>query len=83
MNAILDVVVDTQRRAGAVDTQEMLSFLKLRVDQRSIEFIALVLEIIGPLPKGHAEDAVNESTSTSKFSFTFRLPSTSTSTSLI
>jgi hypothetical protein len=36
LNAILDVVVDTQPRAG-------------------IEFLALVLEIIGQLPKGHAE----------------------------
>ena len=33
----------------------MLSFQKLRVDQRSIEFLALALEIIGELPKGHAE----------------------------
>jgi hypothetical protein len=76
----------------------MLSFQKLRVDQRSVEFLALVLEIIRELLKGHAEladqllaprhrgdadeDEVNESTSTSKFSFTFKLSSTSTSTSL-
>jgi four helix bundle protein len=33
----------------------MLSFQKLRVYQRSIEFLALALEIIGELPKGHAE----------------------------
>ncbi len=33
----------------------MLSFQKLRVYQRSIEFLALVLEIISALPKGHAE----------------------------
>jgi len=31
------------------------SFQKLRVYQRSIEFLALALEIIGELPKGHAE----------------------------
>jgi hypothetical protein len=55
MNAILDVVVDTQPRAGTVDTKGMLSFQKLRLDQRSIEFLALVLELIGLLPKGHAE----------------------------
>ena len=33
----------------------MLSFQKLRVYQRSIEFLALALEIIGELPRGHAE----------------------------
>lgn len=33
----------------------MLSFQKLHVYQRSIEFLALSLEIIAPLPKGHAE----------------------------
>src|SRR5437868_15481588 len=33
----------------------MLSFQKLRVDQRSIQFLAVALEIIGDLPKGHAE----------------------------
>ncbi len=33
----------------------MLSFQKLRVYQRSIEFLALVVEIIGVVPKGHAE----------------------------
>ena len=41
--------------ACAVDGRRMLSFQKLRVYQRSIEFLALVLEIIGELPKGHAE----------------------------
>jgi len=33
----------------------MLSFQKLRVYQRSIDFLALAIEIIGELPKGHAE----------------------------
>ena len=33
----------------------MLSFQKLRVVQRSIEFLAVALEIIAGLPKGHAE----------------------------
>lgn len=33
----------------------MLSFQKLRVYQRSIEFLALVMEVISNLPKGHAE----------------------------
>ena len=33
----------------------MLSFQKLRVYQRSIEFLALAMEVISNLPKGHAE----------------------------
>ena len=33
----------------------MLSFQKLRVYQRSIEFLALVLDVLAELPKGHAE----------------------------
>ena len=33
----------------------MLSFQKLRVYQRSSEFLALVLDVINGLPKGHAE----------------------------
>src|SRR5216110_1362512 len=33
----------------------MLSFQKLRVYQRSIQFLVVALEIIGDLPKGHAE----------------------------
>jgi len=33
----------------------MLSFQKLRVYQRSIEFLALTMDLIAALPKGHAE----------------------------
>src|SRR5215210_5928958 len=33
----------------------MLSFQKLRIYQRSIEFLALGMDVIGQLPKGHAE----------------------------
>ena len=33
----------------------MLSFQKLRVYQRSIEFLALVLDVLAELPKGHGE----------------------------
>ena len=33
----------------------MLSFQKLRVCQRSIEFLALTIEVIGNLPKGHSD----------------------------
>ena len=33
----------------------MLSFQKLRAYQRSIEFLALTIEVIGNLPKGHSD----------------------------
>ena len=33
----------------------MLSFQKLRVYQRSIELLALTIEVIGNLPKGHSD----------------------------
>ncbi len=33
----------------------MLSFKKLRVYQSSIEFLALVIEVLETLPKGHSE----------------------------
>jgi four helix bundle protein len=33
----------------------MLSFQKLHVYQRSIEFLALAMDVIAELPKGHAE----------------------------
>ena len=33
----------------------MLSFQNLRVYQRSIDFLAFVMEVIAELPKGHAE----------------------------
>ena len=33
----------------------MLSFQKLRVYQRSIEFLALTMDVIAALPKGHAD----------------------------
>jgi four helix bundle protein len=55
VNATLDLVVDKQLRAGAVDSTGMLSFQKLRVYQRSIEFLALSMDLIKALPKGHAE----------------------------
>ena len=35
----------------------MLSFQRLDVYQRAIEFLALVGDIVGELPKGHAERA--------------------------
>jgi four helix bundle protein len=33
----------------------MLSFQKLRVYQRSIDFLALAMEVLAALPKGHAD----------------------------
>lgn len=33
----------------------MLSFQRLEVYQRAIEFLALVIDIVGEVPKGHAE----------------------------
>lgn len=33
----------------------MLSFQKLRVYQRSIDFLALTIEVLAALPKGHAD----------------------------
>ena len=33
----------------------MLSFQRLRVYQRAIDFLALVMEVLGELPRGHAE----------------------------
>lgn len=37
------------------DWGHMLSFQRLEVYQRAIEFLALVYDIVGDLPKGHAE----------------------------
>ena len=53
--ATLDVVMDAQLCGQRLDGIGMLSFQELRVYQRSIEFGALAIEIIGELPKGHAE----------------------------
>ena len=53
--ATLDVVVDAQLCGQRLDKISVLSLQKLRVYQRSIEFGALAIEIIGELPKGHAE----------------------------
>jgi four helix bundle protein len=33
----------------------MLSFQRLEVYQRAIEFLALVIDIVGEVPKGHSE----------------------------
>ena len=39
------------------DTTCMLSFQRLNVYQRAIEFLALSIEIVEELPRGHAERA--------------------------
>lgn len=44
-----------QLARSSADTLYMLSFQKLRVYQRSIDFLALVMEVTSNLPKGHAE----------------------------
>jgi four helix bundle protein len=46
-----------QLRRGAVDIFEMLSFQRLDVYQRAIEFLALVYELVDDLPRGHADRA--------------------------
>jgi four helix bundle protein len=40
-----------------VDTVAMLSFQRLDVYQRAIEFLALAYEIVDDLPRGHADRA--------------------------
>jgi len=48
----------TQPAEPVADTWAMLSFQRLEVYQRSIEFLALALEVIAELPtKGHADIA--------------------------
>jgi len=45
---------NTQHSPPAADTLSMLSFQKLDVYRCAIEFLALVLEIIKDIPRGHA-----------------------------
>jgi hypothetical protein len=51
VNAMVDVTT-TQPLKSELDILGMLSFQKLRVYQRSIEFLALTLEILADLPRG-------------------------------
>jgi four helix bundle protein len=56
----VDATVDTtsrQLRRSAVDMHDMLSFQRLDVYQRAIEFLALVYELVDELPRGHADRA--------------------------
>jgi len=48
---------DAQPAAGHAETFGMLSFQKLHVYQRAIEFLTLVGDITGDMPRGHAERA--------------------------
>jgi four helix bundle protein len=47
----------TQPPTGAADAFDMLSFQRLDVSQRAIEFLALVDDIVDGLPRGHADRA--------------------------
>lgn len=56
--ATVEVIVSaltTQLSRALVDALDMLSFQKLDVYKASIEFLALALEIIRHLPRGHAD----------------------------
>ena len=46
-----------QRCQAVVDAHDMLSFQRLDVYQRAIEFLALVYDIVDALPRGHADRA--------------------------
>ena len=43
--------------AGPADNKGLLSFQRLHVYQRAIEFLALATEIVEPLPRGHRQRA--------------------------
>ena len=56
----VDATVDEsakQLRLGAADTLGMLSFQRLDVYQRAIEFLTLVYDVVDALPRGHADRA--------------------------
>jgi four helix bundle protein len=55
LNATLNLDVDHATSGSTGRWRRVLSFQKLRVYQRSIEFLSLALEVIDELPKGHAE----------------------------
>ena len=55
VNTTLDVDPDEQLVTPRADTWNMLSFQNLRVYQRSIDLLALVMDVIAELPNGHAE----------------------------
>ena len=49
------MVVDWQPGSPATDIAVMLSFQKLRVYQRSIDFLAFTMQVIESLPRGHGD----------------------------
>ena len=56
----VDATVDEsakQHRYDVADTLGMLSFQRLDVYQRAIEFLALVYDVVDVLPRGHADRA--------------------------
>ncbi len=56
----VDATVDEswkQLRHAPADTLDMLSFQRLDVYQRAIEFLALVYDVVDGLPRGHADRA--------------------------
>ena len=53
----VNAAVDAQPNGSAADTCAMLSFQRLDVYQRAIQFLALVYEIVDALPRGHADRA--------------------------
>src|SRR4029077_4164343 len=55
LNAILNDVVDGATSATTGRYRRVLRFEKLRVYQRSIEFLAFAVEVIDALPRGHGE----------------------------
>lgn len=46
-----------QLQPRSADTHDMLSFQRLDVYRRAIEFLALVYDIVDSLPRGHADRA--------------------------
>ena len=46
-----------QLRPHAADTLDMLSFQRLDVYQRAIEFLSVVYDVVDALPRGHADRA--------------------------
>ena len=56
VDATIDEFAKKLRRRSA-DRHDMLSFQRLDVYQRAIEFLALVYDIVDTLPRGHADRA--------------------------
>ena len=57
VNATIDESWHKQPRRRLADMLAMLSFQRLDVYQRAIEFLALVYDVVDALPRGHADRA--------------------------